>query len=223
MSIANWIGILIMIIVVLYFLKTETGSYYLDLVKTALGSLVPKIFKSEAAGNTTVEVFMESKNSLQSFNIEVKETELRITTEAENMKNLNIKIAEIKKLKNGTIEINMSIKKGFLLWKDDGSLKFIGSIYKMSLDDLSFPSDIGFEVNIEAYPKKFSIDEIKAKELVFLNSFGNLSTEKGILKLKGDELRLRSFSGSLSLNNFIKIKGVVSKMLINNKPADILS
>ncbi|MCS7123680.1 MAG: hypothetical protein RMJ17_03890 [Candidatus Aenigmarchaeota archaeon] len=221
MSITNWIGILILVIVILYFLRTETGQYYLDLLKGILGIFnVGKLFSQPTLSNTTVEIYLDSKNSLQSFNIEVKETTLRIATD--NLKGIDIKGIGIK-TKNKTIHLNISIKRGFVIWKDDGSLKFAGNVYKMNLNDLEFPSDLGFDVNIEAYPDSFYIEKIKAKELVLLNSFGNLSTERGMLKLKGDEVKLRNFEGSISLNSLVKLNGFISRILINNKPADILS
>jgi len=217
------IGIVILIFAFVYFSKTEIGSKFIDYAKGFLTSIIESFSKGEIkTGNTSFEIFLESKNSLQSFNIEA--SDINVLATSDNVKGFEAKGIKLSSGKSNETAFNVSVKKAFIVWKDDGSLKIFGSVYRLIVNDIEFSSDTGFEANIEMYPKTFLLSNIYSKELLMIKSFGNLSTEKGFLKLNGDEVRLRNFKGNIELTKYgLKIGGYISKILINNKEADILT
>lgn len=205
-----WLTVFIVIGIIYLLFFSKATKDYTQFFRSKLGEFL-SIFKA-----STEQKFFEislnvNKNSLQDFSFNLPNSSVSVSGEF-----VSAKISEQKILpKNGKIEsISLSDFSGNVE-KKDKNLKIVGTCKNFEINNLLFSSQKTSNVEIEVLPSSFSLFNVKAEKIVFVNSNGELKRIKDgkedIINLKNSKVEIENFVGSIIMDGEeIKLSGIVS-------------
>jgi hypothetical protein len=205
--------ILILIIIVLlgiFLLTSESGKKYLNFLRGKLEELTEAKLPTVTPGKTFVTLFLPSEKLKDKMF-----TVTNSTFEGYGMYK-EVLYGKTKIESEKEVSVKVQIQKGKLIFKE-GNVRVFASTNRFELGNVKFAPEEPIDVSVEITPTNFTVSNILEETIAFNDITGELKGAKGtVIVLENKSVEIKQFGGNLSYaNQTIVLSGNATKVLID--------